>query len=174
MVMMMKVLFLACLSLQMRNALSQTKGIRGGRGVDSDSDIERSLQSCNENPDCVPWIDLNESQDYTGRHECSFVQAGDRWYRFGGREEAHKLKDYDYGNDSWTLGAAPPFEFNHFQAIEFEGLVWVIGSFRTNNFPNEVVTEDVHVYNPANDMWMKGPEIPASHRRGGARWFASI
>ena len=34
------------------------------------------------------WLDLGEDQDYVARHECSFVQAGDRFFMFGGREQA--------------------------------------------------------------------------------------
>ena len=34
------------------------------------------------------WIDMNESEAYVPRHEASFVQAGDKFYLFGGREQA--------------------------------------------------------------------------------------
>jgi hypothetical protein len=29
------------------------------------------------------WIDKAEDESYTARHECSFVQAGDKFYLFG-------------------------------------------------------------------------------------------
>ena len=29
------------------------------------------------------WTLVNEDEGYTARHECSFVQAGDRFYLFG-------------------------------------------------------------------------------------------
>lgn len=113
------------------------------------------------------WIDMDENENYTARHECSFVQAGTKFYMFGGRESPRKMDTYDYTSDSWSEGASPPLEFNHFQAVEFEGLIWVIGSYRTNDFPDEVVTEHVYVYDPANDEWMQGPPIPENRRRGG-------
>ena len=46
------------------------------------------------------WIDKDENQNYTARHEYSFVQAGDKFIMFGGRESAQRLDMYDYTNDS--------------------------------------------------------------------------
>ena len=37
---------------------------------------------------------------------------------------------------------------------------------QTNNFPDEVNAENIYVYDPANNAWMTGPEVPASRRRG--------
>jgi len=92
------------------------------------------------------WIDKNEDENYVRRHECSFVQAGDKFYIFGGRESAQTLDVYDYVNDSWSKGTNTPLEFNHFQATTYEGLIWVIGAFKTNNFPNEAPLEHWRKY----------------------------
>jgi hypothetical protein len=110
---------------------------------------------------------MNESTDYTARHECSFVQAGNMFYLFGGRESPEKVDIYDYSRNKWTHGAQAPKPFNHFQAVAYEGLIWVIGAFETNHFPNEEPQENVYVYDPANDVWMKGPEIPWPRGAGG-------
>jgi len=112
------------------------------------------------------WIDKAEDESYTARHECSFVQAGDRFYLFGGRENAQTLDTYDYASDSWTISASAPIEFNHFQATEYQGLVWVIGAFKTNNFPNEMPADSIYVFDPAHDVWMPGPQVPVGRRRG--------
>ena len=114
------------------------------------------------------WIDLDEDESYTGRHECSFVQAGDRFFLFGGRENAQTLDTYDYAGNSWSTSAPAPLPFNHFQALEHEGLVWVAGAFETNSFPNEDPADHVWIFDPANDVWVQGPEIPVARRRGGA------
>lgn len=87
---------------------------------------------------------------------------------FGGREQATRLDIYNYQNNTWSQGARAPLEFNHFQAVEYDGLVWVIGAFRTNNFPNEAPVENIYIYNPALNIWMQGREIPTNRRRGGA------
>ncbi len=114
------------------------------------------------------WIDKAEDEDYTARHECSFVQAGDKFFLFGGREMPRKLDTYDFASDTWTVNASPPIDFNHFQATEYEGLVWVIGAFQDNSFPNEAPADSVYVYDPANDVWMQGTVIPEVRRRGSA------
>jgi hypothetical protein len=116
----------------------------------------------------IPWIDKAEDESYTARHECSFVQAGDRFYLFGGRENAQTLDTYDFAANSWSTSASAPIPFNHFQATEHEGLVWVIGAFETNSFPNEDPADQVWAFDPANDLWMQGPEIPEARRRGSA------
>ena len=112
------------------------------------------------------WLDLDESEDYTARHEASFVQAGDRFYLFGGRENPQTVDTYDYQQDSWTRSASTPIPFNHFQATEYQGLIWVIGAFKDNGFPREQPAEYIYTYDPANDVWIQGREIPAERRRG--------
>ena len=114
------------------------------------------------------WLNLDEDESYTARHEASFVQAGNRFYLFGGRENPRTLDTYDYAQDEWTTAASAPIEFNHFQAIEYQGLIWVIGAFSDNGFPNESPAEHIYIYDPANDVWNQGPEIPIDRRRGSA------
>ena len=114
------------------------------------------------------WLDLDENENYVERHEMSFVQAGDRFYIFGGRESAQQLDTYNYELDSWTTSASAPLEFNHFQATEYQGFIWVIGAFADNRFPNEAPASHIYVFDPANDAWYQGPEIPVDRRRGSA------
>ncbi|MFY0712514.1 galactose oxidase [Seonamhaeicola sp. NFXS20] len=115
------------------------------------------------------WIDKNEDENYTARHECSFVQAGDKFIMFGGRESAQKLDIYDFKTNTWTQAKnLAPKEFNHFQATFYKGFVWIIGAFKTNTFPREIPEENIWLYFPPTDTWIKGPEIPKNRRRGGA------
>ncbi|WP_170226046.1 malectin domain-containing carbohydrate-binding protein [Robertkochia marina] len=115
------------------------------------------------------WFDKDEATNYTARHECSFVQAGDKFYLMGGRENAKTIDVYDYTANSWTnIPNSPPFEFNHFQAVEYQGYIWVIGAFKTNDYPNEIPTENIWIFDPYNQTWKQGPEIPESRRRGSA------
>jgi large repetitive protein len=116
----------------------------------------------------LTWTEKNENENYTARHECSFVQAGDRFYLFGGREQSQKLDIYNYNANTWSVGASAPQAFNHFQAVEYQGLVWVIGAFKTNDFPNEPPADNIYMYDPANNQWIQGPEIPVARRRGSA------
>ncbi len=115
------------------------------------------------------WIDKDEDENYTARHECSFVQAGNAFILFGGRESAQTLELYDFKNNSWKKASnKAPKEFNHFQATFYKGFVWVIGSFKTNSFPKEIPEEAIWLYYPPTDQWIEGPEIPKNRRRGGA------
>ncbi|MEL6274694.1 MAG: malectin domain-containing carbohydrate-binding protein, partial [Bacteroidota bacterium] len=113
------------------------------------------------------WTDQTDDNNYTGRHECSFVQAGDKFFLFGGRENTAVLDVYDYQSKTWSQGRAnAPKELNHFQAVEYQGLIWVIAGFQDNAYPNETPTDFIWAYDPANDEWIQGPEIPANRRRG--------
>ena len=115
------------------------------------------------------WNDQTDVENYTARHECSFVQAGDKFYLFGGRENSTTFDVYNYQAKTWSqIANSAPAEFNHFQALEYQGLIWVIGAFKTNTFPNEVPADFVWAYNPAADEWIQGPEIPAGRKRGSA------
>lgn len=115
------------------------------------------------------WTNQTDDEAYTARHECSFVQAGDKFYLFGGRENSTSLDVYNYQAKTWsTISNSAPQEFNHFQALEHKGLIWVIGAFKTNTFPNEVPADNVYAYNPVEDVWIKGPEIPTARKRGSA------
>ncbi|MCL6275683.1 PKD domain-containing protein, partial [Muricauda sp. 2012CJ35-5] len=115
------------------------------------------------------WVDKDENENYTARHESSFVQAGDKFYLMGGRENARSIDVYSYQSDTWsTLTDSAPFEFNHFQAVEYQGLIWVIGAFQDNNFPNETPAEHIWIFDPSTTEWIQGPEIPIERRRGGA------
>ncbi|MCH6254951.1 hypothetical protein MLD52_00205 [Puniceicoccaceae bacterium K14] len=114
------------------------------------------------------WIDKDEDENYIARHECSFVQAGNAFLMFGGRESSQRLDLYDFQKNKWSLGKEAPKEFNHFQATYYQGFVWVIGAFKDNNFPRETPEESVWLYDPSADEWIQGPEIPEHRRRGGA------
>jgi N-acetylneuraminic acid mutarotase len=116
------------------------------------------------------WINLNESENYVPRHECSFVQAGNKFYMFGGREQAYRMDIYNYASNTWTRGVETPdkVELNHFQAVEYQGLIWVIGAFQTNSFPKEVPATNIYVYDSARNKWNIGMSIPSSRQRGGA------
>ncbi|WP_233131755.1 malectin domain-containing carbohydrate-binding protein [Robiginitalea sediminis] len=121
-------------------------------------------------PPTDAWADQTDDENYTARHECSFVQAGDKFYLFGGRENSATLDVYNYQSKTWSpiTTSSAPQAFNHFQAVEYNGLIWVIGAFKNNAFPNEVPADYVWAYNPAQDEWIQGPEIPAARKRGSA------
>ncbi len=115
------------------------------------------------------WTNITNVSEHIPRHENSMVQAGDKFYLFGGREDAIRMNIYDYQTNSWTLAASnAPHYFNHFQAIAYDGLIWVIGAFMDNDFPNELPADHVYMYDPVGDVWIQGPAVPVGRKRGAA------
>lgn len=143
--------------------------------IDDEDAIHSDAESFNFtwtiSPDLVDqeWKVKNENTSYTGRHENSFVQAGDKFYLMGGRESAKTIDIYDYTKDEWrSLPNINPHSFNHFQAISYEGLIWIMGAFQTNDFPNELPATHIWMFDPVAEEWIQGPEIPENRRRGSA------
>ena len=115
------------------------------------------------------WKLLTESQGApTKRHECAYVQAGDKFYLMGGRNSDNKKVDiYDPVTDTWSASVSePPIELHHFQAVEYEGLIYIVGAF-TGGYPTEQPVPNIYIYNPANDTWHVGPEIPRPRGAAG-------
>jgi hypothetical protein len=112
------------------------------------------------------WAVKNIDENYVGRHELGATQIGDKFIFFGGRESSTQLDVYDYATNTWSLGGTAPVEFNHFQAITYEGLIWVIGAFKTNTPNPEQNADYIYMYNPASEQWIQGMEIPNARKRG--------
>lgn len=100
------------------------------------------------------------------RHENAFTKVGDKLYLLGGRGE-RPVDIYDPQTDSWSTGATPPLPMHHFQAVSYDGKIYVMGAL-TGGYPDEDPIPNVYIYNPATDSWTKGPEIPENRRRGAA------
>ncbi|MFK7812012.1 MAG: kelch repeat-containing protein, partial [Maribacter sp.] len=127
------------------------------------------IQIVQVNPIATSWTDIDENENYTARHENSLVQAGDKFYLMGGRESAQTIDVYDYSTDSWNaLVNSAPLQFNHFQATEYKGLIWVIGGFESNPGPNELPQEHIWAFDPVKEEWIQGPEVPVARRRGSS------
>ncbi|MBR9776831.1 MAG: PKD domain-containing protein [Cytophagales bacterium] len=143
--------------------------------IDDEDEIHSDAVSFNFNWTISPeltsqsWHEKNENRSYHPRHEGSFVQAGHEFYLMGGRESSTTIDIYDIENDSWrSLNDINPYSFNHFQAVYYQGLIWVIGAFDTNDFPNETPATNIWMFDPLNELWIEGPEIPENRRRGSA------
>ncbi|WP_317196481.1 PKD domain-containing protein [Robertkochia flava] len=115
------------------------------------------------------WNDKAENLSYTARHECAFVQSGDKFYLFGGRESPSTVDVYDYSTNTWINNAnSAPQDFNHIQAVAYDGLIWVVTGFKTNAYPNEQNIDNIWAFNPVSNTWYQGPEIPSARKRGSA------
>jgi N-acetylneuraminic acid mutarotase len=98
--------------------------------------------------------------------ENAFVQAGDKFILLGGRGTV-PAESYNYITKNWTAGANPPMQLHHFQAVEMNGLIYVVCAF-TGNYPNETPVPNVYIYDPKTNVWHVGMDIPVARRRGSA------
>ncbi len=112
------------------------------------------------------WHTVNSVTAPMARHECAYVHAGEQFYLLGGRG-IKPVQCYHPVNNIWSSRSAPPVELHHFQAVEYNGLIYIMCAF-TGSFPNEVPVPNIYIYDPVGDTWTVGPEIPASRRRGSA------
>lgn len=112
------------------------------------------------------WRYLEATNAPQARHENAMVALGGNIYLIGGRG-LKPIDIYDPATRTWTQGAPPPLEMHHFQAIAYEGLIFVMGAF-TGSYPYESPIGHIYIYDPLKDQWQVGPEIPAHRQRGAA------
>lgn len=98
------------------------------------------------------------------REECSFAQAGGKFYLMGGRGLA-EVQEFNPATRAWKNLAKPPVEMNHFQALSLHGLVYVIGAMH-GAYPHEAPIAEIYIYDPLTDNWIKGMTIPTVRWRG--------
>jgi len=112
------------------------------------------------------WNTLPANGQPAERHENAFVQAGKRLILIGGRGNK-PINIYNTENQTWKEAAQPPLEIHHTQAVSLDGLVYILGAF-TGGWPNEDPIPNIYIYDPLENLWIKGPEIPEARRRGAA------
>lgn len=112
------------------------------------------------------WHSLQAQGSATERHENALVKAGNKFILIGGRG-LKAIDIYDTQTKEWTVGTQPPFEIHHIQAVELDGLVYVVGAM-TGGWPYETSLSHILIYDPVLDEWGIGPEVPEERRRGGA------
>jgi hypothetical protein len=112
------------------------------------------------------WHTLPEGEGPMLRHEHGYVEVGGRFFLIGGRGE-RPVEEFDPATGRWTRRATPPLEMHHFQAVAYDGRIYVLGAL-TGGWPNEPPIPHVYIYDPAADRWERGPEVPEARRRGAA------
>lgn len=112
------------------------------------------------------WTLLPTGELPTMRHEAGYVRIGSLFYLVGGRG-TRAVEIFDPATGVWTAGSPPPYELHHFQGVEYDGRIYLVGAM-TGRYPTEPPVSTVMIYDPATDSWSEGPEVPADRRRGGA------
>lgn len=111
----------------------------------------------------------NSGSTFQPRHESGYVAINGKFYLAGGRGN-RSLNIFDPSTNEWTEGATVPNnnELHHFQAINFQNKLYIIGAF-TGGFPEETPVADIYIYDPATNEWeVRTDAIPAERRRGAA------
>jgi N-acetylneuraminic acid mutarotase len=111
------------------------------------------------------WETLSPLRPCLPRDEAAMTVLNGKLYLLGGRG-IKPVECFDPQANTWQAMAPPPMELHHFQAVTFGGRIVVACAF-TDNYPLEQPVPNVWFFDPAKDMWEKGPEIPADRRRGG-------
>ncbi|MFI3249057.1 MAG: hypothetical protein R3Y39_08015 [Rikenellaceae bacterium] len=120
-----------------------------------------SAQSVDE----YSWSELTPNGEAVGRHECVFMEYGDKFYLMGGRG-VKPVNRYDPQRNSWETLNKTPIEINHFQAVEYNDLIYVVCAMN-GSYPVEKPLTNVWIYDPQSDEWREGDPIPVEHQRGG-------
>jgi N-acetylneuraminic acid mutarotase len=124
------------------------------------------LISCGIMAQAQSWQPVTTQNSCSPRHENAATLIGDSLYAVGGRGmkplEALNLKTL-----VWKEHPTPPVEMNHFQAITFNGELYVMGAFQ-GKYPHETPIPTIYIYNPKQGKWRVGPEIPKDRLRGSA------
>lgn len=110
------------------------------------------------------WKILETNGNYIPREECDFVLVKDKFYLIGGRG-INDVNIFDPETNTWTSGAKPPVELNHFQAVVYKDEIYLLGAM-TGRYPHEQPVANIYIYSPKTDTWRIGDEIPADRRRG--------
>ena len=100
------------------------------------------------------------------RTESSFVRVGRKFYLLGNRG-IKPISIYDVRKGTWSEGAAPPVEIHHFQPVVYNKKIYVIGAL-TGDYPGETPVPYVLIYDPVENAWSKGADIPPHRLRGSA------
>ncbi len=111
------------------------------------------------------WKEVTPKGEAVGRHEDVFIEYKDKFYLMGGRG-VKPVNVYDPKTNSWSTLNKTPIEINHFQAVVYNDLIYVVCAMN-GKYPVERPLTNVWIYNPKSDLWIKGDEIPQEFQRGG-------
>ncbi|SMP58690.1 Galactose oxidase, central domain [Neorhodopirellula lusitana] len=116
--------------------------------------------------DWLRWQPVATNGKPHKRHEAGMIQCDGKMYLIGGRR-IQPVDVFDPQTLTWTQAAAPPIEVHHVQPVVWDHRIWLAGAM-TGRYPRETAVDRVLIYDPREDSWTWGPEIPKSRRRGGA------
>lgn len=112
------------------------------------------------------WTTLDCQGEPDGRHETTFVECKGKFYLIGGRESNH-IDCFDPESRIWTKMEATSPLIHHFQPVLWKNKIYMVGAM-TGNYPEEPPMSNIQIYNPVQDRWTEGGDIPKERQRGSA------
>ncbi len=112
------------------------------------------------------WETMQTSGHCTARSESALAHVKNKIYLLGSRG-IRPVNVLNLKTKAWEALPSPPVELHHFQAVVYNGEIWVAGAF-TGNYPHELPVDHIYIYSPELKEWRKGPAIPKDRLRGSA------
>ncbi|MCF2946994.1 hypothetical protein L0668_02670 [Paraglaciecola aquimarina] len=112
------------------------------------------------------WQTLDAQGHSTARHESGLVAHKDKVFVIGGRG-VKSIDVYDPASNAWQNKSKTPFEMHHITPVSIDGKILIVTGL-TGRYPKEQPITHVWEYDPKQDQWQQGFEIPETRRRGGA------
>ncbi len=115
--------------------------------------------------DTMTWTPLPDMPSGRSSHDTAIV--GSMLFVFGGWNLDAETDSRDWYSDIWMLDLANPeagwsskevpFERRALASVSIDGNIMMIGGMTSKRGP----TNDVMIYNPAEDVWSDGPDFPS-------------
>jgi N-acetylneuraminic acid mutarotase len=114
-------------------------------------------------PNLANW-ELKET-NVNARHESTLVVANESLYLLGGRG-VKPIEFFHAKSQQWQDAVAQTsLELHHFQAVEWQKNIYIIGAF-TGRYPNETGVENVLIFNTDSHQLTSSTAFPQNRIRG--------
>lgn len=136
----------------------------GGPGEDPElAGAAEGVPSYNGDWQLLPSADGSSPE---ARHENDFIGIRNKLFLLGGRK-IDPVQVYDASTNTWSDFPKPPIKIHHFQSVEWNNKIYIVGAF-TGNYSSEPPVPNVYIVDIETKEWTVGPEIPSNRQRGAA------
>ncbi|MGC2599337.1 MAG: kelch repeat-containing protein [Nitrososphaeraceae archaeon] len=95
--------------------------------------------------------------------ESAYAAIGDKIYIIAGYGETGKrnknsVEVYDTKTNSWSNASPVPVNLNHAAAATYNNKIYLVGGFLDNKVPSS----KFFVYDPSQDKWLEGKDMPTA------------
>lgn len=113
------------------------------------------------------WHSIAAAGEHPAAEETSMASCGGASLCMLGGRNAFRTPMLDTKELKWSVGAAPPKELHHFQAVTGpDGCAWIIGAW-TGPFPGEKVVPEIYRYCAGGKEWEIVGKIDRPRGAGG-------